>query len=545
MRPTACAMTNAMLKNPIEVLSLFPTHDGTIHGILESRVRLDPARRFMRFQNRNWRYEEFQNEVARAARMLAGHGLRTGDRLAVMAPNSDAYLLLFFAAARIGAILVPVNPDFGVEEAGYVLKHAEVAAVACTEDSLPVARAGCAGMKKTPWFMLLQGSSEGAPGFADLLESAPEASLPEDISPEDVCLIVYTSGTTGFPKGVMHSQRNFILAAEAFVERMHLQPEDRLLVVLPLFHINALFYSLGGALAAGASLVLVPRFSASRFWQTAAETGATEVNILATVGNILVRRPRTEFVAHQIVKAYGAPISPEIAEVFRAQFNIPVLIEGYGMTEIPGACNNPFEGPHKTGSMGQAARHPDHSRTFAEMRVVDSAGNKVPDGEVGEIVVRTPIVMKGYYRDPKQTAAAFRDGWFLTGDMGYRDSDGFFYFVARSTEIIRKRGENISAAELDRVIGRHPKVTEAAAIPVPSELGEDEILVAVIPKQDVGLTAEQVVEWCTHHLAPVKRPRYLVFVDSLPYTPTHRIARFKLKQDPTLLARAIDLQARS
>jgi crotonobetaine/carnitine-CoA ligase len=532
-----------MLRKPIEVLSLFPAHDGTLHGILDSRARLDPARRFTLFENRTLSYAEFQNAVSRAARMLVEKGLGKSDRLAVMAPNSDAYLILFFAAARIGAILVPVNPDFGVEEAGYILRHAGVSAVACTSDNVSVALAAGAGMAEAPWFMLLQGASDSVPGFDELLKSTTRVSLPEDVSGEDVCLILYTSGTTGFPKGVMHTQRNLILAGEAFVERMVLQPEDRLLVVLPLFHINALFYSLGGALAAGASLVLVPKFSASAFWHTAADSGATEVNILATVGNILVRRPRSEFVPHRIVKVYGAPISREIAEVFRAEFNIPVLIEGYGMTEIPGACNNPFEGPQKTGSMGQPARHPDHRRTFAEMRVVDSAGNDVPDGQAGEIAVRTPIVMKGYYRDPEQTAAAFRDGWFLTGDLGYRDQEGYFYFVARSKEIIRKRGENISAAELDRVIGSHPEVVEAAAIPVPSDLGEDEILVAVIPKPGAKLAAEQVAEWCARHLAPIKRPRYVVFVDSLPHTPTHRVARFKLRQDPTLLAKAVDLQA--
>src|SRR5262249_12607980 len=161
------------------------------------------------------------------------------------------------------------------------------------------------------------------------------------VNADDVGLILYTSGTTGLPKGVMHSQRNFVLAGEAFVERMYLQPDDRLLAVLPLFHINALFYSLGGAVAACASLVPVPKFSAAAFWRTAALTGATEVNIIAAVGTILTRRPRTEFVpGHRIVKVCGAPITKEIEETFREKFHIATMIEGYGMTEIPGACNN-------------------------------------------------------------------------------------------------------------------------------------------------------------------------------------------------------------
>jgi crotonobetaine/carnitine-CoA ligase len=531
------------MKTPIEVLRLYPAHDGTLKDVLASRARQDPQRPFLIFQDTTWSWGGFEAAAERAAGTLAGCGIGKGDKLAVMAPNSDVYVLLVFALARIGAILVPINPDHGVTEAGYILKHAELAAIACTPQTLSVARRACEGMAKPPWFMLVDGSSEGVPSFQDLVGSTPPAPLPEDVGPDDICLILYTSGTTGFPKGVMHSQSNFVLAGEGFVERMYLQPEDRLLCILPLFHINALFYSLGGAVAAGASIVLSPRFSASGFWPLAARSGATEVNILAAVGSILARRPRSEFVpGHRLGKVYGAPITPEAAETFRTEFGVPTLIEGYGMTEIPGACNNPFLGPHKIGSMGKPALHPDPRILFAELRVADEQGRDVQDGQVGELLVRTPILMKGYYRDPEQTAAALRDAWFMTGDLVRRDRDGFYYFVARKKDIIRRRGENIAGAELDRVVGLHPGVAEAAAIAVPSELGEDEILVAVVTKTGELLTAHDIAQWCAQHLAPIKVPRYVVFVDSLPHTPTHRVAKFPLKNDPTVLARAVDLQ---
>ena len=530
------------MKTPREVLSLYPEHGGTLKGVLAGRARRDDGRPFLVFQDATWTWARCEDAVERTARMLAGSGVGKGDRVAVMAPNRDTYVILFFALGRIGAILVPVNPDFGVAEAGYILTHAQVAAVACTPATLSVARRACEGMPKPPWFMLIEGHSEGVPSIQELILSSPHGPLPEDIGPDDVCLIMYTSGTTGFPKGVMHSQRNFVMAGEGFVERMHLQPEDRLLCVLPLFHINALFYSLGGTVAAGASIVLAPRFSASGFWPLAAGTGATEVNILAAVGSILARRPRSEFVAgHRLSKVYGAPIPQEVAEVFRKEFGVPTLIEGYGMTEIPGACNNPFPGPQKIGSMGKAALHPDRRVSFAELRVVDEEGRDVPDGAVGELLVRTPIVMKGYYRDPEQTAAAFREGWFLTGDLVRRDRDGFYYFVARKKDIIRRRGENIAGAELDRVVGEHPGVAEAAAIAVPSDLGEDDILIAVVPKTGAALTASDISRWCAEHLAPIKVPRYVVFMEALPKTPSHRVAKFSLKNDPTLLARAVDL----
>jgi crotonobetaine/carnitine-CoA ligase len=536
-------MTGQRHRTPIETLSLYPPHGGTIGGLLTGRARDGPERPFLVYRGEVRTYGETVELVARAARALRARGITKGDRVAVMAPNSDAHVVLFLALAGVGAVLVPVNPEFGAAEAAHVFDHATVSAVACTADTLATARAACAGLAKQPWFVLLDGTAPDVPTFTDLLNSVPPGALPEDVTVGDTCLIMYTSGTTGFPKGVMHSQRNFVLAGEGFVERMHLQPDDRLFVVLPLFHINALFYSLGGALAAGASLLLTPRFSASAFWRTAAEGGATEVNILAAVGTILARRPRSEFVpGHRIVKLTGAPIPPEVAEVFRDEFGIGVVIEGYGLTEVPGVCNTPFDGPYKPGSLGRPARHPDHARPFAEMRVVDESGAELPDGAAGELLVRSPVAMSGYYRDPEQTARAFYDGWFRTGDVAYRDADGFFYFVARKKDIIRRRGENISGAEIDRVVGAHPKVQEVAAVAVASELGEDELLVALVAKPDTDLTAEEIADWCALHLAPHKRPRYVALLGALPHTPTHRVAKFKLRGDPTLLGRAVDLQ---
>jgi crotonobetaine/carnitine-CoA ligase len=160
-------------------------------------------------------------------------------------------------------------------------------------------------------------------------------------------------------------------------------------------------------------------------------------------------------------------------------------------------------------------------------------------------VVRTPIVMKGYYKDEAQTKAAFRGGWFLTGDLAYVDADNYFWFVARKKDIIRKKGENISGAELDRVVGSHPAVLEAAAIPVPSDLGEDEILMAVILRPGMTLRHEEIAQWCRERLAAIKVPRYVVFVDSLPHTPTHRVAKFKMRDDPQLLKNAVDLALKS
>ena len=530
------------MKSPLEVLKLYPEHDYTLAGAFKSRASRDPQRPLLLFGGKTWSWAEFGAAADKTACLLVARGIRKGDRVAVMARNHEGHVLVLFALARIGAIMVPLNPEFGVEEARYVMHHAGVCGVIASSDTLDTARAACQGLAAAPWFILLDAGRHDVPLLKDLIRRAPDCALPEDVTGDATCLIVYTSGTTGFPKGAMHSQRSFVTGGEAFVQRVHLQDEDRVMIVLPLFHINAMFYSVAGTLAAGCSMVVVPRFSASTFWDTAVETGATEVNIIEAIGTILKNRPRTEFrPQHRLRKLYGA--RQNFIESFRNEFGIPHLVSGFGMTEIPGVTCTPFEGQYKPGSMGPVGRHPDPARAWAQCRVVDDEGRDLGANEVGEFAVKTPIVMQGYYRDPEQTRAAFRDGWFLTGDLVRRDEDGWFFFVARKKDIIRRRGENISGAELDRVIGGHPAVHEAAAIAVPSELGEDEILAAVSLKPGERCSAADIADWCRQHLAPQKVPRFVVFVDELPHTPTHKVQKAALRADPALKARAVDLQS--
>jgi crotonobetaine/carnitine-CoA ligase len=529
------------LKTPLDVLRLYPEHDYTVSAAFASRMRQDPDRPFILYENTAWTWRTFDDRVEKAAALLLECGVRHGDRVGVMGRNSDGHVLVLFAVARIGAIMVPVNPDFGVEEAGYVLRHAEVSGVIASSELLQIAREACGGIANAPWFLTLDQPSGDASSLGDAIDRIAGREVPHAARPDDTLLIVYTSGTTGFPKGAMHSQRSFLLGGEAFVQRVYLQPHDRVMIVLPLFHMNALFYSVAGTLAAGCSMAIVPRFSASTFWDTAVRYGATEVNIIDAIGTILKNRPRTEFLPdHKLRAVYGVRHNQEAT--FRDEFGIPHLVGGYGMTEIPGVTCNPLEGPRKPGSMGQLGRHPDPARPWAQARVVDDDGRDVDSNEEGELLVKTPIIMQGYFRDPEQTRDAFVEGWFRTGDIVRRDEDGFFFFVSRKKDIIRRRGENIAGAELDRVIGLHPAVHEAAAVAVPAELGEDDILVAVVLKPGETASAEEIARWCRHQLAPQKVPRYVLFMDELPHTPTHKVAKTVLKNDRTLKERAIDLQ---
>lgn len=526
---------------PLEVLKRYPPHDATLDGVFKSRSSVQAGQALLIEGESTMSWEMFGQRYQRLARAFAGRGVRSGDRVAVVARNGMGHVLALFALARLGAIMVPVNPDFAIREMTYVLSHSDVSAVLVSAEVLTTVRSAIAQTRIDPWLALLDGQQDDLPTINDMIAGAPDIVLPENPTAAATCLIIYTSGTTGFPKGVMHSQASLIAVGEANLGRIHLQPDDRVMVVLPFFHVNALFYSLGAVIAAGAALVIVPRFSASRFWQLAADSRATVVNIIEAMGIILMSRDRSEYrYDHCLRVIYG--VRNNAAKTFREDFAIPHLFSGFGMTEIPGVTCNPINHPGKPGSMGVLGSHPDPERAWAQCRIVDENGQDVGVDVVGELWVKTPVVMQGYFRDPEQTAAAFRDGWLLTGDLVRRDSDGYFFYAARKKDIIRRRGENIAAAELDMVISAHPSVYESAAIAVPSELGEDDILTAIVIKPGHSLNADEMAAWCRERLASHKVPRYIAFLDALPHTATHKIAKAALRQDTVLRASAVDLQ---
>jgi crotonobetaine/carnitine-CoA ligase len=526
---------------PLDVIRLFEPHDHSLPGLLESRRRANPDAPFMLFRDRTWSRGEFAEATLRLAAGLRARGINAGDKVAVLSANHEAHVLLLFALARLNATLVPVNPTVTSPELQHVLSRTTVSAMAVTPESVDVARQALAACGSKAWLLDAVGEMTDLPSLAQLMETSGATELPVP-DPQATCVIIFTSGSTGLPKGAMHSQRNFVLAGEANVARLWLQPEDRVMGIMPLFHTNAMFYSLAGAVAAGACFILVEKFSASTFWDMVVETGATTVNIIEAIGRILRARPRSEFrPEHGLESVYG--VRSDMADCFRNEFGVAKLISGYGMTEIPGVCCVPWSGLDKVGSMGFIGQHPDPDMKWAEVRIVDDAGADVPDGSTGEIWVRHPIVMQGYIGDEEQTRATFQDGWFKTGDLVRRDPDGVYWFVSRKKDVIRRRGENISGLEIDMVVAQHPGVAEVAAIPVPAELGEDEVMVCVVRRTGHDPSEEDIRNWCKGRLSAIKVPRYVLFMDSLPHSPTHKVQKQALKaQAVELMTRARDFQ---
>jgi carnitine-CoA ligase len=539
-------MANTTSLSPLQVLQRFDAHDFSIDQFFQARLRALPNESMVEYQGSVMTWQDCAQQADHAVGWLLSRGIQAGDRIGLMAYNHPATVVLLIACARVGAILVPCNPEFEAREAQYIFEHAGVRGVICSPEPLTKVQEATSEMNPRPWRVVIeQDQPQGEASLLHQWQDSAADSRTRTGKADSTCMIIYTSGTTGFPKGVMHSQRSYLLTAEAFVQRMHLQPDERLMCVLPLFHINALMYSLGGAMACGGTLILIRRFSASTFWLQAAETRASEVNVIMSAAAILARRPREEFVAtHSIRKMFLAPLNKDLLDTFQQRFHVPVLIECYGMTEIPGVLSNPYLGPHKLGSMGCISPHPDPAIERPQVRVIDTSGAEVALGEVGELAVRTPTLMQGYFMDPEQTAASFQDGWFLTGDLVRRDADDFLFFFTRKKDIIRRRGENISGAEIDSAIGSHPDILECASVGVAAELGEEEILLAVVPRAGTQITPADVHAYALNQLSPIKRPRYIVMVDSLPHTGSMKIAKFRLKPADNLRRLATDFSSK-
>lgn len=503
-----------------------------VTDFLAQRVRRNRDRIFLRFAGEEVSYAQFEQRTNQAANALLHMGINKGDRVCLMLSNRPEFLYLWFGLAKIGGVMVPINTAFKEKEAAYVIQHSGAAAVLTEPDFSAVAGAlqpDCLSVRR--WFSLDDGSDPRFQRLDDVRETANDHPPGVEVSEDDLLSIIYTSGTTGRPKGAMHRHRTYILAGWAFTKRLDLNADDRLMAFMPLFHINAQIYSAMGALAAEAGLVLLPRFSLSRFWEDVRRYRPTKFNCPIAAAYLIAKEPPTpRDKDHTLRMVFMGPLKEDLARTFEVRFGI-VPIDGYGMTECPNICQNPHDGLRKVGSMGVPGAFPDPSIPLTEMKLVDEADRDVPTGTIGEVVVRSPLLTLGYYKDPERTAEAMRGGWFHTGDNAVKDEDGYYYFVDRKKDVIRRRGENISSAEVESVLLSHPEVLEAAVIPVPSELGEDDVKACIVTHPDAAVRPEALADWCAERLARFKVPRYIEFRESLPKTPTQKVEKYVLRRE--------------
>jgi carnitine-CoA ligase len=503
----------------------------TVPEVLRRRAELTPDAPFVTCDGGRRTFAEGLDGATAAAAALAAVGLRKGDTLAVMLPNCLEFLDVWFGAALLGIVLVPINTQLRGDGLRHIVEHSgssaaivDAAFVEFFEAAVPAGvgpdrrvarglRAG--GIDRAGWFDL-----------GELLAGGHPAASPASVAPGDLASVLYTSGTTGLPKGVMTCQNAYAVSGSEYARRyVALRGDDVLWTCLPLFHINAQAITTIPSLLSGRPMVLSSKFSASGFLPEMREHGATVFNYMGAMLIILLKQPvRDDDADNPIRLTVGSSAPKDRWREFERRFGI-TLVEIYGLTESAGVClgSPPTGGP--IGTCGQPL-------SWSEVRVAREDGSTAAPEEPGEIVIRSKqpnTMFVGYYHDEPATARAWDGGWFHSGDRGRQRADGPFEFIDRMKDSIRRRGENISSYEVERVVNDHPSVLESAAVAVPSELGEDEVMIVVVPRPGNEIDPAELSAFCLDRMAAFQVPRYVRVLGALPKTPTEKVQKFELR----------------
>lgn len=501
----------------------------TVRSFLEEAVARNASEPYLIWEDESFSYEDFNASVDRAAALWHSIGVRHGDRVAFMADNSPEFLYAWLGLAKLGAVLVAINTGFKFPEARYLVEHSEARFALIDPLHAEVFERIRAGVP-TLQAVFTIGSVDGYDDFFAQASTFSALAPDVNLSGDDLISLIYTSGTTGKPKGVMQPHRNYVMTGQAYPHWMHMERGDRIYACLPLFHINSQAYSTMGAIGAEGAMVLAPRFSARRFWPDIRKHGVTVFNFIGAMTMILSKsEPSPDDRNHKVRVAYGVPALPhDVRMEIEERFGI-ACISGFGMSETTYGLLEPVDAPRRPGSMGIPRSHPDPSVPATEVKVVDPEGNELPPGQVGELIIKTPALMLGYFKEPDKTAEALRDGWLYTGDAAWMSEDGWFSFSDRKKDIVRRRGENVSSLEVELVINQHEAVQEAAVIGVPSDMTDEELCAFVVLREGHTLDPQAVIDWCDENLAAFKVPRYVEIVDALPKTPTAKLEKHKLR----------------
>lgn len=466
-------------------------------------------------------YGELQRASCQLAIYLKQRGAKQGDKIALLMPNGYQTCRLFVGIMYGGYCVTPVNLLAQPTQLAYVLDHCDTQIIFVSPDQVERLNQALTKVTRPIEVVVVAPDCREFIDGQDALEALPS------VCEEDDALMMYTSGTTGTPKGVVLTNRSVIAGGQNVSLAHQLTEVDCSMAVLPLYHINAQIVTATSPLVHGGSLVLPKRFSAATFWETVSEYRCTWINVVPTIIAYLINgeSPKDKGLDISSVKfcrSASAPLAPSHHRAFEEKFGIGI-IETMGLTETAAPCfSNPLDpAKRKVGSPGQAFGN--------EVRIVDTEGVAQPPLQSGEIMVRGANVMKCYYKNPQETAKSLTaDGWLHTGDLGHLDEDGFVFVTGRLKELIIKGGENIAPREIDEALLRHPALLEAAAVGIPDENYGQEIMACVVLKPEQTCTVEQLREYCLDSLGAYKTPKLFLFVEELPKGPSGKVQRLKL-----------------
>jgi len=471
-------------------------------------------------------YRALQQASCALAHHLGTLGVQPGDKVAMLMHNGLQTVRLFMGAMYGGYCITPLNLLAHQSQLEFLLDNCDADVVFVSPDQADRARLAAASLPRPVRVIACDADAATLPGESDW-RTMKRHTLDSPLDEEDAALMMFTSGTTGKPKGVVLPHRA-VVSGGMFVSQAHaLGPQDRVYAVLPMYHINAQIITATAPLVHGGSLVMPHRFSASVFWEQAVQHGCTWLNVVPTIIAYLINGPDPrarglDISRLRFCRSASAPLPPSQHRAFEEKFGIGI-IETMGLTETAAPCfTNPLDpARRKIGSPGQAFGN--------EARIADESDRPLPPGQTGEIQVRGSNLMSHYHRRPEESAKAFTaDGWLRTGDLGHFDADGFVYVTGRIKELIIKGGENIAPREIDEVLLTHPALLEAAVVGMPDEHYGQDILACVVLKPGAHCDEAELRAFCREHLGAYKTPRVFRFVEELPKGPSGKVQRLKM-----------------
>ncbi|MFF4764462.1 AMP-binding protein [Streptomyces sp. NPDC001292] len=497
----------------------------TLGDFVDEHAEGRPDHPALRIGEETLTYRQLAQQVGSVAGGLAEQGVGAGDRVALLLPNCVEFVITWLALGRIGAVAAPVNTSLGTDGLAGALALSGAGVAVADEQFLPaIGEALPRATNVHTVFVRGDGRPDlGAAVVRGWSELAGGPAPRADVRPGDPSILLFTSGSTGRSKACVLPHRYVTRQAEIFAEQLRLTDADVLFCPFPLFHADAAIFTVAPAFVLGATAALVERFSVRRFWDQVRHYGATVFDFMgATLTMLFKQEPAPDDVDNPARLGWGVPL-PDWAGQFERRFGVE-LVEVYGSSDAGIVLYNRPGEPRRSGSCGRPVPPFD-------VRVLDENGFGSRPGQVGEICVRPRephVILSEYLGMPEATLQAWRDLWFHTGDLAYRDDEGYFYFAGRNRDVIRRRGENISAMQIEDVVSGHPAVLEVAAYGVPSELTEDDVMVSVALRDNQVLTAPDLLAYCEQRLPRHMVPRYVEFAGTLPKTPTEKVEKHLL-----------------
>ena len=503
-----------------------------LRELVETQAKKYKERVFLYWKDITVSYSQLNKYSNKVANFLYELGIRKGDKVSVYLPNMAEYVYLYLGIPKIGAITGPVNSLFKAREVQFVVGHSEAKVLVTIPSFMEIVNQIKGNLPNLKHVIVIGDPVEATLNFWELMKNSSENSPPEVQidEKEDSAAILYTSGTTGFPKGVLQTHFNIRRDAEMIQEFVQATEDFRFMLILPLFHCNAQIVTVMTPFLIGASCILTPGFSAQTHWETVEKYKASTFSAVPTVLSILLRMPHEnlDLSSLEFLICGAAPLPVEVFKEFEETFNC-MIVEGYGLTESTCASSvNPLptetEDRRKVGSIGLPL-------PGNEMKIVDSDGIDVPPNTKGEIVIKGDNVMKGYFKNPEANAETLKGDWLYTGDIGLMDDDGFFFITDRKKDMIIRGGENIYPREIEEVLYSHPDISLATVIGVRDKIYGELPKAFVVLKEGKSVSEEQIIEYCIKNLANFKVPKYVEFRNDLQKTPTGKIMKQPLREE--------------